>query len=255
MTSLRHNSAPPSLAPPLAATVADDGYLDAARSAILAVGWSRTTLTDIARRAGVSRMTLYRRWPDTKTLLADLMTREWGRVVGDAAGSLDSGGDPLRRITDGVVATVRALRADELLRRIIDLDPEVLLPYLLDRRGRSQDHLASALAGLIRKGQRHGSIRDGDADTIARSLLLACQGFALSAHTMADPVNEPSPPSRDADVTAFDTELAHLVERFLQVSPADRGNRSSYTDTSPHNDRVHPTTPTVLSGTTTAAVG
>ena len=38
----------------------DDLYLDAAREAILAVGWSRTTLTDIARRAGVSRMTIYR---------------------------------------------------------------------------------------------------------------------------------------------------------------------------------------------------
>src|SRR3954469_13195582 len=85
MTSIRHNPQEP------AASV-DDGYLDAARSAILAVGWSRTTLTDIARRAGVSRMTLYRRWPDTQTLLADLMTREWGRVV--AAAGANSGGAP-----------------------------------------------------------------------------------------------------------------------------------------------------------------
>ncbi|MEO7942353.1 MAG: helix-turn-helix domain-containing protein, partial [Marmoricola sp.] len=103
-----------------APSTADDGYLDAARSAILAVGWSRTTLTDIARRAGVSRMTLYRRWPDTQTLLADLMTREWGRVVGEASGfgSATDDTDPLRRITEGVVATVRGLRANELLRRI-----------------------------------------------------------------------------------------------------------------------------------------
>ena len=34
-------------------------------------------------------MTLYRRWPDTQTLLADLMTREWGQVV--------QGGRPRRR--------------------------------------------------------------------------------------------------------------------------------------------------------------
>ncbi len=213
MTSTRHKPST-TLAP------ADDAYLDAARSAILAVGWSRTTLTDIARRAGVSRMTLYRRWPDTQAMLADLMTREWGRVVDKAADSLDSSADPLRRIADGVVATVQALRADALLRRIIDVDPEVLLPYLLDRRGRSQDALAAALAGLIRKGQRHGSIRDGDADTIARSLLLACHGFALSAHTMldpgVDPTKESGAPSLDTDVTAFDRELARLVERYLQ---------------------------------------
>jgi len=190
-------------------TASDDGYLDAARDAILAVGWSRTTLTDIARRAGVSRMTLYRRWPDTQTMLADLMTREWGRVVSEAVGPLGPDADPLSRITDAVVATVRGLRGDALLRRITDVDPDLLLPYLLDRRGRSQDLLATSLAGLIRKGQRRGSIRDGDADLVARSLLLACHGFALSAHTMTDS------PARDADVTAFDTELAHLVERFL----------------------------------------
>jgi len=194
-----------------ATATTDEGYLDAAREAILAVGWSRTTLTDIARRAGVSRMTLYRRWPDTQTLLADLMTREWVRVMGDAAG-FASTGDPLRRITDGVVATVRALRANELLRRIIDVDPELLLPYLLDRRGRSQDLLAAATAEVIREGQQTGAVRAGDADVLARSLLLACHGFALSAHTMTE---GPSP-SRDADVSAFDAELAHLVERFLQ---------------------------------------
>ncbi len=207
MTSTRHND----IAPAPSGVAPDDRYLDAAREAILAVGWSRTTLTDIARRAGVSRMTLYRRWPDTQTLLADLMTREWGRVVDEAVSSLDPAADPLRRITDGVVATVRGLRADDLLRRIIDVDPEVLLPYLLERRGRSQDLLAAALAGLIRKGQRHGSIRDGDADVVARSLLLACHGFALSAQTMID-----APQARETGVSEFDRQLAHLVERFLQ---------------------------------------
>lgn len=211
MTSTRHKDESRTVATPSS----DDSYLDAARAAILAVGWNRTTLTDIARRAGVSRMTLYRRWPDTQTLLADLMTREWGRVVEEATRSApEAADDPVRRISEGVVATVKGLRADALLRRIIDIDPQLLLPYLLDRRGRSQDLLAAALAGLIRDGQREGSIRDGDADLIARSLLLACHGFALSAHTMTAPGTDL--PSRDADVTAFDTELTRLVEGFVK---------------------------------------
>ena len=59
----------------------DTALLDAARASILAVGWRRSTLTDVARRAGVSRMTIYRRWPDMQTLLADLLVREWGGLV------------------------------------------------------------------------------------------------------------------------------------------------------------------------------
>ena len=118
MTSSRHKtfpSAPDATRP----SSSDEAYLDAARLVILTVGWSRATLTDIARRAGVSRMTLYRRWPDTQTLLADLMTREWGEVV--AAADPGSDVEPLRRITAAVVATVRGLRENELLRRIVDV--------------------------------------------------------------------------------------------------------------------------------------
>src|SRR5439155_16686451 len=42
----------------------DESVLEAARACVLAVGVRRTTLTDVARRAGLSRMTLYRRYPD-----------------------------------------------------------------------------------------------------------------------------------------------------------------------------------------------
>ncbi len=65
MTPIRHNASD------------SDPVLDAVRDCVLAVGVRRTTLTDVARRAGVSRMTLYRRWPDVRTLVGDLMTREW----------------------------------------------------------------------------------------------------------------------------------------------------------------------------------
>ena len=58
--------------------------LEAARACVLAVGVRRTTFSDVARRAGVSRMTLYRRFPDLETLLSTLMTWEFGRVVADA---------------------------------------------------------------------------------------------------------------------------------------------------------------------------
>jgi AcrR family transcriptional regulator len=43
MTSIRHNRSD------------EDTILDAARDCILAVGVRRTTMTDVARRAGVSR--------------------------------------------------------------------------------------------------------------------------------------------------------------------------------------------------------
>ncbi len=71
-----------------------DAYLDAARDCILDVGWRRTTLTEVARRAGVSRMTIYRTWGDMPTLLGDLMTREWAGVVTE---QVTDGGPAIQR--------------------------------------------------------------------------------------------------------------------------------------------------------------
>jgi AcrR family transcriptional regulator len=182
--------------------VEDDALLDAARSSIVAVGWKRSTLTDVARRAGVSRMTIYRRWPDMQSLVGDLMTREWSGLA-EASGA----GSTLERLAQGVASTVAALRANELFHKIVHVDPELLLPYLLERRGRTQDGLLSVLEAGIVEGQRDGTVRDGDPTLLARSVLLTAYGFALSAPTMAD---------RKRPVTAYDGQLRDLVEEYLR---------------------------------------
>lgn len=192
-----------SAAPLQAPRSSEDLALDAAREAILAVGWSRTTLTDIARRAGLSRMTLYRRWPEMNALLADLMTREWAGLVDLEARSANH----RERLVGGIVGTIRALRANELFTRIVELDPQMVLPYLLERPGRSQELVLSLLVAEITAGQQVGEIRDGDPRLLARTVLLAAHGFTLSTQTMTDD---------ELTDAAFDSELALLVERYLQ---------------------------------------
>jgi AcrR family transcriptional regulator len=199
MSSRRNNSEPQA------------AYLDAARDCILDVGWRRATLTDVARRAGVSRMTIYRAWPDMPTVLGDLMTREWGEVVMVAVNAADAAaGGPeasaADRIVAEVVGTVRALRDNELFVRIVELDPHLLLPYLLDRRGRSQQAIIELTAGRIREGHADGSVRDGDPVAMARALLLAMHGFVLSAHTMVDD---------EVEEDSLEAEMEHLVRSVV----------------------------------------
>jgi AcrR family transcriptional regulator len=188
-------------------------YLDAARDCILDVGWRRTTLTEVARRAGVSRMTIYRAWSDMPQLLGDLMTREWGTVVAatlarvEPAEPAEPADDAATTLARGLVATVSALRDNELFVRIVELDPELLLPYLLSRRGRSQQALLELLRERIAEGQSAGAVRAGDPDAMARTLLLASHGFVFSAQTMVDD---------DVSLAALDDELATLVERLLR---------------------------------------
>ncbi|WP_328490369.1 TetR/AcrR family transcriptional regulator [Streptomyces zaomyceticus] len=186
-----------------------DPVLDAARDCVLAVGVRRTTLTDIARRAGVSRMTIYRRWPDVRTLVGDLMTREWIAVAAGAMPPSDEDRPERERIVEGLVAGAAAFRAHPLFHKIVDVDPELLLPYILDRRGASQDALLGLLHTALEDGHEDGSVRRVRPDLQARSLLLVVQSFTLSLRTMTD---ETDPELSEA---AFLDELRTLLERTI----------------------------------------
>ncbi|WP_210439254.1 TetR/AcrR family transcriptional regulator [Nocardioides xinjiangensis] len=195
MSSLRHR-ADPRL----------DAYLDSARDCILDLGWRRTTLTEVARRAGVSRMTIYRAWPDMGSLLGDLMTREWVAVAAATRVAADDTTSPAG-IAAAALSTVRALRDNELFVRIVELDPDLMLPYLLHRRGRSQEALIEILASEIASGQAAGAIRPGDPVLLARTLTLAGHGFVFSAMTMTDD---------RIGLTELDAEYARLITRTLE---------------------------------------
>jgi AcrR family transcriptional regulator len=196
MTPIRHNGS-------------DDTVLDAVRDCVLAVGVRRTTLTDVARRAGVSRMTLYRRWPDVRTLVGDLMTREWVGVATRAMPERGPGTQSRALIVDGLVAGVDAFRAHPLFRKIVDVDPELLLPYVLDRRGASQTALLGLLAEALREGHADGSVRPGHVERQARALLLVVQSFTLSLRTMTDEDHT------ELTGAAFLGELRTILERTL----------------------------------------
>jgi AcrR family transcriptional regulator len=151
--------------------------LEAARACVLAVGVRRTTFSDVARRAGVSRMTLYRRFPDLETLLSTLMTWEFGRVVDDARGAGGSGSCRERAVAM-VAGACRKLHEDPLFARLLDVDPELLLPYVTVRLGGMQRMAVAGMAAELER--RDGSVRDGDPEVLARGIELMARGFVLA---------------------------------------------------------------------------
>jgi hypothetical protein len=80
----------------------------------------------------------------------------------------------------------RRLPDEPLFRRVIDVDPELLLPYLTDRIGSTQRLAILHLRRVITEGQADGSIRRGDPDVMATALLMAVAPFVISARLLDD---------------------------------------------------------------------
>ncbi|MGH2949661.1 MAG: TetR/AcrR family transcriptional regulator [Solirubrobacteraceae bacterium] len=171
------------------ATDEDGRLLDAARASILAVGVRRTTVTDVARRAGVSRMTLYRRFPDLEALLSALMTHEFGRLVAEARERAE-GGTVRERVVAMVVGGSRALASDALFARLLDVDPELLLPYVTVRLGGMQRMAVAAAAEVLAGAD--GSVRtDAPPEVLSAAIELMARGFVLAARGELEPALDP----------------------------------------------------------------
>jgi AcrR family transcriptional regulator len=155
--------------------------LDAAGRQVAAVGLSRTTLTDVATAAGLSRMTIYRNYSSVEEILQDLMTREFNGVVDQTIVTAGVEGTELTRanLIVGIVATLDGLATHPLFLRILAADPDLLLPYVTLRTGRFPRYAQDALRELLSAGVAAGEIRDDDPERLAASIMLALRGYAL----------------------------------------------------------------------------
>jgi AcrR family transcriptional regulator len=182
-----------------------EAILDAAQAALEAHGVRRTTVSDIARRCGVSRQTIYRYWPDVTSLYAQVLTRELLRTVPVEApvSSLDG-------LVSALVATAVHVRDLPLLSRLRDTDPELLGRYTFERLGTSQRDILSRLSLLLEAGAAAGFVRAGGAPRLAAMVLLIVQSAVQSAPLYADALPD----------AAWREELALALRGYLAPAGA-----------------------------------
>lgn len=182
----------------------ETALLDAALAEVLAHGIRRTSASDIARRAGVSRQTLYRYWPDLQAVFAALVTRELVAGLPPQAPARDLG-DVVVLLVD----TADRIRRMPLIERLRDTDPELFSRYILDRLGSSQRAIHADLAARIAAAQESGFVRPGRPDRLAAMVLLIVQSAVQSA-----PLVEEWLPPR-----AWRAELATALRGYLAEQP------------------------------------
>jgi len=178
-----------------------DRIMVAAASCVRDFGVERVALAEIARRAGVSRPTVYRRWPDTRSILASLLTE---RITG-AWSEVPARGSGRAGLVARIVAVAQRLRSDDLILTVLRSAPELAMIYIADRLGTSQQILIDLVADELRIAQADGGVRAGDARQLAAMVLLITQS-AIQSGQIVEPI-------LDADALA--TELAHALNGYL----------------------------------------
>lgn len=129
--------------------------LDAALDEFMSYGLRRTNVDVVAKRAKLSRATLYRRFDGKDALVQAVLVRECRRFftsIVTATGHLSTVED---RLVEGFVTGVRYARDDPLMNRLMASDPEALLPYLTVNGALV---IAVARDFLVQQGEQHGEL-------------------------------------------------------------------------------------------------
>jgi AcrR family transcriptional regulator len=145
--------------------------LDAALALSSASGIRHLTIDEVARRAGVGRMTVYRRFEGRSGLLEALAAREGARCLAelDAASPADA---PLaEQVTAGFVTSLRIAREHPLLSRLSRHEPDAMLLALNAADGalfKMARAFAAARIGAAPDGPRPGPDAEGAAEMLIR---------------------------------------------------------------------------------------
>ena len=147
--------------------------LEATYACVARYGLGKTTVEDAAREAGVSRATVYRYFPGGKEqliseVIAWAATRFFGRL---AAAASEAETFPVL-LEHTLLFAHRAIEDHEVLQKILQTEPERLLPTLTVESWRLRAFVVAFLLPALRRGRlRPGMTPEVAADYVARMLL------------------------------------------------------------------------------------
>lgn len=149
--------------------------LDTARTVFETYGVRRANIEDVAARAGVSRSTVYRRFPTKDDLFAHVVRRE-AELFFTTLDRATAGCDPQRAVIEAFALGVRLVQDSPLYSRIADSEPELLGMF-------SRSHafpIGQFADGIARTLRRCGAdIPDRDLTNIADILLRVALGIIV----------------------------------------------------------------------------
>jgi AcrR family transcriptional regulator len=156
-----------------------DRILDAALHLVAASGVRHLTMDDVAERAGVGRMTVYRRFGTRQALLDALTLRESRRCLAEIAAAFRPE-DPLpERVADVFLAVMRVIRQNPLLARLARVEPEALLDELTRNDSEAFALVRGFLEAQVIAAQWGGEQPPGDPAVVAELALRLGASFVL----------------------------------------------------------------------------
>jgi len=176
--------------------------LDAAFEQFCLIGIRRSSMEDVARRANVGRVTIYRRFESKDKLVSALLWRETRTAIAKVEAAVKDVADVEARFVEGFVAGMRAIRRHPLIVAMVATEPETALPLLTIKANGGLELARSFMADEVRRARADLGMADDDADQVAEIFARLTHSLVLTPETCLP---------LDDDATARDFARRHIV--------------------------------------------
>lgn len=197
----------------------DIRLIEVACSVFAERGIKSTSTDDIARAAGVTRVTLYRRLGTRDEIIRAIYTHEAQRLIFSVSArytpfeSLEW--DPIRHVEDLLVGTVFDIRDSELVRRFIEVDKMEIIAVLAGQSdsvlGVITEVVAEFLRSLWNADVHTKPMEQAEAESLSREVGSVVGRFLHSIVAMPD-----GPPTLESEEQIRSLARRVLVPMILQ---------------------------------------
>lgn len=186
--------------------------LDAAYEQFCRMGIRRSTMGDVARRAGVSRITVYRRFATKDELVEQVIRREFRRYFDQFLLDIQHARTTAERVEIGFASSLKAIRNNPLIGGLMSVEPDIVVPSMISDGGKTMATVSRFVANRLRSEQRAGNVaQDVDVELVAEMMVRISTSFLVM-------------PSHSIDLD--DEEQLRAVARQFLVPMLHVGERS-----------------------------
>jgi len=154
--------------------------LDGALAQFCDTGLTRSTMDDVARRAGLARVTIYRRFENKNALIEAVLLRECRRCLDALSEAVGRVPRIEGRIVEGFAFALRYTREHPLIGGLLRVEPQVILPFLTVRAELATSVIRGFLALHLGRARDSGELDQPDVEPIAELMARITTSFLLS---------------------------------------------------------------------------
>jgi AcrR family transcriptional regulator len=170
-------------------------------------GIRRFTIDDVARRVGVSRVTVYRHFPKKDRLIEAVVMHELHRFLRAIGNAVEPYETLEEKLVEGFVFALTFLREHRLLNRMLRTEPELLLPALTVHATPVLSAGREFVAGFVRREAARGGglpLTDQEIDALSELLARSVLSFVLTPESVLGLRGE--------------AEIRHFAEHYLATT-------------------------------------